>query len=159
MTNTGSVNLSIASIDLTGADPTDFSEATTCGTWLATGGSCTVVVLFTPLTSGDHTASLTVTDNAPDSPQSVSLSGGGSHDVVLTWTASVTPGVLGYYVYRGAASGEESTTPLNSTPIAGTSYADSNVTDGQTYYYVVTALGSNGTTQSVDSTEASATVP
>ena len=159
VTNTGSVNLSIAGINLTGADPTDFSGATTCGTWLATGGSCTVVVLFTPLTSGNHTAALAVTDNAPDSPQSVSLSGGGSHDVVLTWTASVTPGVLGYYVYRGTASGEESTTPLNSTPIAGTSYADSDVTGGQTYYYVVTAQSSNGTTQSVNSAEASATVP
>jgi len=160
VTNTGSVALSIAGIDLTGADPTDFFEATTCSTWLATGGSCTVVVLFRPLTSGDHTASLTVTDNAPDSPQSVSLSGGGgsSHYVVLTWTDSATPGVLGYYVYRGAASGEESTTPLNSTPIAGTSYTDSNVADGQTYYYVVTALGSDGTTQSPDSTEASLTV-
>jgi hypothetical protein len=159
VTNTGSVSLSIAGIDLTGADPTDFSEATTCGTWLATGGSCTVVVLFTPLTFGNHTASLTVTDNAPDSPQSVSLSGGGSHDVVLTWTDSVTPGVLGYYVYRGTASGMESTTPLNSTPIVGTFYADSNVTDGQTYYYVLTAVGADGTTHSVLSTEASATVP
>ena len=117
------------------------------------------MVLFTPLTSGNLSASLTVTDDAPGSPQSVSLSGGGSHDVVLTWTDSVTPGVLGYYVYRGTASGKESTTPLNSTPIVGTSYADSNVTTGQTYYYVVTALGSNGTTQSADSTEASATVP
>jgi HYDIN/CFA65/VesB family protein len=159
VTNTGSVALSITGIGLTGADPTDFSEATTCGASLATGGSCTVVVLFTPLTSGDLSASLTVTDDAPDSPQSVSLSGGGSHDVVLTWNDSATPGVLGYNVYRGTASGTESTTPLNSTPIAGNSYADSNVSAGQTYYYVVTALGSNGTTQSADSTEASATVP
>jgi len=159
VTNTGSVALSITGIGLTGADPTDFSEATTCGASLATGGSCTVVVLFTPLTSGDPSASLTVTDDAPDSPQSVSLSGGGSHDVVLTWNDSATPGVLGYNVYRGTASGTESTTPLNSTPIAGNSYADSNVSAGQTYYYVVTALGSNGTTQSADSTEASATVP
>lgn len=159
VTNAGSVNLNISGIDLTGADPTDFSEATTCGTGLAAGDSCTVVVLYTPLTSGTHTASLTVTDNAPDSPQRVSLSGGGGHDVVVTWTDSVTPGVLGYYVYRGTASGEESTTPLNSTPVAGTSYADSDVTSGQTYYYVVTALGSKGTAQSSDSTEASATVP
>ena len=159
VTNTGSVNLSIAGIDLTGADPTDFSEATTCGTSLATGGSCTVVVLFTPLTSGNLSASLTVTDNAPGSPQSVSLSGGGSHDVVLTWTASATPGVLGYYVYRGTAPGKESTSPLNSTPIVGTFYADSNVTNGQTYYYEVTALSSNGTTQSARSAEASATAP
>jgi len=157
VTNTGSVALSITGIGLTGADPTDFSEATTCGASLATGASCTVVVLFRPLTSGNLSASLTVTDNAPGSPQSVSLSGGGSHDVVLTWTASATPGILGYYVYRGTASGKESTTPLNSTPIAGTFYADSNVTDGQTYYYVLTALGANGTTHSVLSSEASAT--
>jgi fibronectin type 3 domain-containing protein len=109
------------------------------------------------LTSGNLSASLTVTDNAPGSPQSVSLSGGGSHDVVLTWTASATPGVSGYYVYRGTASGKESTTPLNSTPIDGTLYADSNVTDGQTYYYKLTAVGANGATQSVQSTEASAT--
>jgi hypothetical protein len=159
VTNTGSAALSIAGIGLTGTDPTDFSEATTCGASLATGGSCTVVVLFTPLTSGNLTASLTVTDGAPGSPQSVSLSGAGSHDVDLTWTASVTPGVLGYYVYRGTASGKESTTALNSTPIVGTSYTDSDVTTGQTYYYVVTALSSNGTTRSADSKEASATVP
>jgi hypothetical protein len=157
VTNTGSAALSITGIGLTGADPTDFSEATTCGASLAAGGNCTVVVLFTPLTSGNLSASLTVTDNAPGSPQSVSLSGGGSHDVVLTWTASATPGVSGYYVYRGTASGKESTTPLNSTPIDGTLYADSNVTDGQTYYYKLTAVGANGATQSVQSTEASAT--
>jgi hypothetical protein len=159
VTNTGGVALNITGISLTGADPADFSEATTCGTSLATGGSCTAVVLFTPLTSGNLSASLTVTDDAPGSPQSISLSGAGGHDVVLTWTVSTTPGVLGYYVYRGTASGEESTTPLNSTPIVGTFYADSNVTEGQTYYYVVAALAPNGTSQSEDSTEASATVP
>jgi hypothetical protein len=159
VTNPGGVALSITSIGLTGANPTDFSLVTTCGPSLAAGGSCTAVVMFTPLTSGNLSASVTVTDNAPGSPQTVSLSGGGSHDVMLTWTASVTPGVLGYYVYRGAASGKESTAPLNSTPIAGTSYADSNVANGQTYYYVVTAVGTNGTTQSVYSAEASATVP
>ena len=159
VSNTGSVTLSISGIGLTGSNPTSFSEATTCGSSLAAGGSCTVVVLFKPLASGNLSASLAVTDNAPGSPQSVSLSGGGSHDVVLTWTASTTAGVLGYYVYRGTASGKEGTTPLNSTPIAGTYYADSNVTDGQTYYYLLMAVGANGTTQSVPSSETSATVP
>ncbi len=159
VTNTGSVTLSIGGISLTGANPTDFSEVTTCGTSLAIGNSCTVVVLFTPLISGNLSASLSVADNAPGSPQSVSLSGAGGHDVVLTWTASSTPGVPGYYVYRGTASGKQSTTPLNSTPIAGTFYADSNVTAGQAYYYVLTAVGSNGTTLSAQSSEVSATVP
>jgi hypothetical protein len=159
LTNRSSSTLSIYSIELTGTDPSDFTEVTTCGTNLAAGGNCTIVVIFAPLTSGDLSASLTLTDSASGSPQTVSLTGGGGHDVTLTWTASATPGVWGYYVYRGTASGKESTTPLNSTPIAGTYYADPNVTAGQTYYYVVTALSPTGTTQSVESGEASATVP
>jgi fibronectin type 3 domain-containing protein len=117
------------------------------------------VVVFAPLTSGSLSASLTLTDNAASSPQTVSLSGTGGHDVVLTWTASPSAGVSGYYVYRGTASGEESPTPLNSTPDDAVTYTDSNVTAGQKYYYVVTAAGSNGTTQSAKSTEVSATVP
>ena len=39
------------------------------------------------------------------------------------------------------------------------SYDDTNVTAGVTYYYVVTAVASNDTTQSTDSNETSATVP
>jgi hypothetical protein len=159
VTNTGSVSLSIKSLALTGTDPADFSEVTTCGTSLGVGDSCTIVVVFAPLTSGSLSASLTLTDNAASSPQTVSLSGTGGHDVVLTWTASPSAGVSGYYVYRGTASGEESPTPLNSTPDDAVTYTDSNVTAGQKYYYVVTAAGSNGTTQSAKSTEVSATVP
>jgi hypothetical protein len=159
VTDTGSSKLSISSIALTGTDPSDFSEVTTCGTSLSAGGSCTIVVIFTPLTSGSLSASLTITDNAPSGSQTVSLSGTGAHDVVLTWTGSGSAGVLGYYVYRGTASGEESTTPLNSTPVDAVTYTDSNVTAGQKYYYVVTAVGSNGTTRSAKSTEVSATVP
>ena len=67
-------------------------------------------------------------------------------------------GIVGYYVYRGTASGGESSTPLNSTPIIGTSYADGNVTTGATYYYVVTAVASDGV-QSAASSETIATVP
>ena len=66
---------------------------------------------------------------------------------------------MGYNVYRGTTSGGESSTPLNSTPINGTTYTDENVTAGATYYYVVTAVASNDVTQSADSNEASATVP
>jgi chitinase len=83
----------------------------------------------------------------------------GSHDVIVSWTASVTPGVMGYNVCRGTTPNGESPTPLNSSPINGTTYADANVTAGATYYYVVTAVAADGVTQSADSNEASATVP
>jgi fibronectin type 3 domain-containing protein len=65
---------------------------------------------------------------------------------------------VGYNVYRGTASGGESSIPLNSTPINGTSYVDATVTPSTAYYYVVTAVGSNGV-QSAPSNETRATVP
>jgi fibronectin type 3 domain-containing protein len=117
-----------------------------------------ISITFTPSLASTETASVTITDNASGSPQSVSLSGTGSHDVILSWTASATSGVVGYNVYRGTTSGGEGTTPLNSTPVNGTTYADENVTAGATYYYVVTAVGSDGV-QSAASGETEATVP
>ncbi len=47
--------------------------------------------------------------------------------------------VVGYYVYRSTTAGGPYT-KLNSMPVTATSYADSTVTPGTTYYYTVTAL-------------------
>jgi len=57
----------------------DFSlvSANACAPPVAPGGSCTVQVTFTPTATGSRTGSLTIMDNAPGSPQSVSLSGTG----------------------------------------------------------------------------------
>jgi hypothetical protein len=154
--------LSITNIGFTGTNPGDFSQNTTCGATLAASTTCTVVVLFTPAAAGTRSGTLVVTDNSNNvagSTQSSTLTGAGAHDVVLTWTASPTSGISGYDIFRGATAGGESTTPLNSTPFAGTNYLDTNVTAGATYYYVVTAVDSNGTTQSSASNEASATLP
>ena len=159
LTNTGSASLSISSIALTGANAADFTQVNTCGTLLAAGGSCTIAILFTPSAIGARGTSLVITDNASGSPQSVSLSGTGVHNVVLTWTANGTSGLMGYNVYRGTTSGGESSTALNSTPINATTLTDTNVTAGASYYYVVKAVGSDGVTQSASSNEASATVP
>ncbi len=81
--------------------------------------------------------------------------GGGCHFVYLTWTASSSSGVIGYNIYRGTASGAESTTPLNSSPISGTSFADTTAVSGTTYYYVVKAT--DGSSESGASAESSAT--
>jgi len=47
------------------------------GGTVAPGGSCVVKVNFTPTQVGTRTGSLTFTDNAPDSPQNVPLTGKG----------------------------------------------------------------------------------
>jgi hypothetical protein len=159
LSNTGNAGLSITSLALTGTNASDFAQSNTCGNSLAAGANCTIAVMFTPSVTGTEAASLSIADNASGSPQTASLSGAGTHDVILTWTASTTPGVGGYNVYRGATSGGEGATPLNSSPINGTTYCDSTVQAGQTYYYVITAVASNDVTQSAASNEVSATVP
>jgi len=160
LSNTGNAVLSITSLAVGGANSSDFAEtADTCGGSVVAGGNCTIGITFTPSLAGAETASIAVTDNAGGSPQTVALSGTGAHDVILTWTASTTSGVAGYNVYRGTTSGGESATPLNPTPIAGTTLADSNVLAGQAYYYVITAVAADGTEQSPGSSEVSATVP
>jgi hypothetical protein len=159
LTNTGNAALSITGMAVAGSNAEDFGDpADTCGSSVAAGGNCTIGVTFTPSVAGLRTATLSITDNASGSPQAVSLSGTGTHDVILTWAASTSSGVVGYNVYRGTTSGGESSTPLNSTPIAGTTYADGSVTAGTTYYYVVKAVGSDGV-ESAASEETTACVP
>ncbi len=162
LSNTGGATLSIASIGLAGSNPDDFAQESTCGATLGANSTCTIAVLFTPSAAGSRSGTLVVTDNSNNvagSTQSSTLAGTGTHDVMLSWTASATAGVTGYYVYRGTTSGGESSTPLNSTPNTETNYMDENVTAGMTYYYVVMAVGSNGVTQSAASSETSAAVP
>ena len=78
--------------------------------------------------------------------------------VILNWTASVTPGV-GYNVFRATATGQESGTPaLNgATPITGTTFTDTTVTGGQTYFY--TAAATLAGAQSKFSNEITAAIP
>jgi fibronectin type 3 domain-containing protein len=47
---------------------------------------------------------------------------------------------------------------VNSAPVGGASYADGSVQNGQTYYYVATAVDGSGN-ESVYSNEVAATVP
>ena len=61
---------------------------------------------------------------------------------MLTWVES-TSTVVGYNVYRGVQSGGPYTR-INSVLEASTSYVDYTVQSGWTYYYVVTAVDSNG---------------
>ena len=77
MTNSGNVALSITSIAVTGADASSFVFANSCGTSLAIGASCTIHGHFAPAAAGALTAAITITDSAPNSPQTITLSGTG----------------------------------------------------------------------------------
>ena len=82
---------------------------------------------------------------------------GNQHTVTLNWTASISSNVAGYNVYRGTASGGPYA-KVNTSLIPGTSYVDSTVQAGQTYYYVATAVDTSGN-ESTYSNEAQAVVP
>lgn len=77
--------------------------------------------------------------------------------VTLSWTASTTAGV-NYNIYRGTTSGGPYATKVNATPVTGTSFTDTTVVSGQTYYYVARAVDGTGT-ESVNSNQAIAAVP
>ena len=87
---------------------------------------------------------------APPAPTSL-VATAGVGQVGLSWTGAT--GATSYDIYRALASGGPYTSPLAST--TGTSYTDTNVTNGTTYYYVVRAV--NGAGSSGNSNEANAT--
>jgi len=66
-----------------------------------------------------------------------------SHSATLSWTASVSTNVAGYNIYRSSGS-TGPYTKLTSSPTALTSYADTTVGAGQTYYYVATTVDNLG---------------
>ena len=80
-----------------------------------------------------------------------------AHSVDLNWDPSAGNGVVGYNVYRGGASGGPYSM-INSTLDASTVYTDNNVTSGQTYYYVATAVDESGNESSY-SNQAQAVIP
>ncbi|MGG4552189.1 cellulase family glycosylhydrolase [Paenibacillus humicus] len=75
----------------------------------------------------------------------------GNGQAVLSWNAS--SGATSYAVKRAAVSGGPYTTIASN--VAATSYTDTGLTNGNTYYYVVSAANSAGT--SSHSTQASVT--
>ena len=84
--NSLSVPLTIASISTSG----DFAQTSNCplspGT-LSAKGSCSISVTFTPTVLGSRAGTLTVQDNASNSPQTAQLTGSGTAPVTLSATS------------------------------------------------------------------------
>lgn len=147
--NTGNSNIAISSESIkgTGLSETGMGGAVT----LAPGQSATLTVEFAPKSAGTVSGGVTIASNASNGTSiTIPVIGAGvtappssTKVVSLSWKASTSSGVVGYYVYRGTTSGGPYT-KLDSSPIAGTSYSDSSVSSGE-YYYVVAAINLDGT--------------
>jgi hypothetical protein len=156
LTNTGNASVTIAQVLVAGAG---FNTSNASGTILAPGQSITITTTFSPFAAGSASGSITVSSNATNSPSIISLTGNGtavSHSVVLIWTDPDTS-VAGYNTYSSTVSGGPYIR-ITGTPLTNSTYTDTTVQSGRTYYYVVTAVDANGN-ESANSTEVSALIP
>jgi uncharacterized repeat protein (TIGR03803 family) len=81
LTNSGTIPLIFNNVTISG----NFAvSGNTCGATLAVGMKCRISVSFTPTQLGPLTGTLTIADNAANSPQTVALSGSGVLPVTLT---------------------------------------------------------------------------
>ena len=130
ITNNGNVtSLTVTGVAISGTNAADFSQSNTC-TSVAAGSTCTIHVTFKPSASGTRTATLKVTDNAANSPQTISLTG-----TAVTPAASLSPSKLTFSSQAvGTTSASQSVTITNNqnstilsvsdVTISGTNAAD-----------------------------------
>jgi hypothetical protein len=157
LSNSGAANVAISDVSISGAGIG--ASGLSVGLILTSGQTATLNVAFAPAATGSVSGSITITSSAANSPMSIAVSGTGlqpvSYSVNLAWNA--VTGAAGYNVYRGTVSGGPYTL-LTSALITTTSFIDTNVPSGQTYYYAVTSVNSEGV-QSTFSSPASAAIP
>ena len=167
--NTGDVNITINGVTASGSG-FGYSSLSP-GFSLSPNQQVIFQVWFRPQTSGAASGTVSILSANLTSPETVSLTGDGvsstpappsppppatQHTVHLTWNPSSSV-VAGYRVYRSTTSGT-SYNPLFSSPLNALSFDDPTVTNGDTYYYVVTAVDDNGV-ESLYSNQATANVP
>ena len=122
VSNTGYSTLNISSISVTGADAGDFSQTSSCGSTLGASSSCTVSVTFSPAVLGSRNAAVTISDDAPASPQTITLTGSGISTVGLS-PSSIT--FSGQYVGTSGLPQSVTVTNNGTAPLTITNAATS----------------------------------
>ncbi len=89
--NNGTAPLNITGISIVGGGAPVFSSSTTClVSPVPAGGQCTAQVEFSPVGYGAKAATLNVTNNSPDSPQTVAIDGFGYKTGPNSWGPGAT---------------------------------------------------------------------
>jgi hypothetical protein len=114
LTNTNSSALSISSIAISGAQSGDYAQTNDCGSSLASGASCAILVTFTAQAAGTRNAMVQITDNAINSPQVVNLSGTGTAPPGFAWAVA-----SGGSSSATISAGQTATFNLTLTPSGG----------------------------------------
>ena len=157
ISNTGNAGATISAVTENGGGFTVSNLATPYT--LAAGANVVLQVTFAPTAAATYSGSVTVSSNASNPTLSVPLSGTGTaaaHWVALSWTDTAT-NIAGYNIYRSTTSGGPYT-KITSSLVTATSYNDMTVVAGTTYYYVITAVDTNGM-ESAYSAQVTAVIP
>ena len=125
ISNSGSDTLTFGAgaATLSGTHASDFSIATdTCSSAsIPIGATCVIGVTFTPGANGARSASLVLTDNATDSPQSISLTGtGGTSDGGGSSSGTTSPVATPTVTATPSATPSATPTAAATTPVKRT---------------------------------------
>jgi hypothetical protein len=165
LTNTGSAEMTISNVGVTGAGAPAFTLTNGCGATLAVGANCAVEAQFESQAAGPLAAAISISDNAPGSPQAVKLTGAGANLPAVTVTPALTTittaqALTVTVAVSGTAGGA---VPTGTAALASGSYASAPVTlaNGSTTITVpagALAVGSDTLTATYAPDNASATL-
>jgi hypothetical protein len=103
ITNSGSMDLTLESLSLTGVNQVDFTFTSACGDTLAPNASCGVTVTFAATSDGSKSATLTIVSNDPRTPTlDVRLSGSASNSTLPMITSAGGTGGSGCFIATAA---------------------------------------------------------
>ncbi len=114
MSNNLPAALAISSVQAT----PPFAQTNNCGSLLAGGGTCTLSLTFSPTAVQSSSSSITVTDNASNSPQTIAVSGSGIAPV--NYTPKIIP-FPNQPVNSTSAASVVTVTNVQKTPLSITS--------------------------------------
>jgi 6-phosphogluconolactonase (cycloisomerase 2 family) len=147
-TSSGAAPAHIASVQLSGANAADFKLNNGCtASAYAVNTACTLGLTFTPGAAGPRVATLTITDDAPNSPQTVALSGNASPLLTVapaaggSFSQAVTAGQTAMYSLQLIAGFDGNVSlACSGAPLAATCSAPStvNVPTGATVPILIT---------------------
>jgi len=148
-TSSGTLTATGANVTVTAAassNPRFVIKGLTTPQTIPAGQSATFTVTYTPLVAGADSSNLTFTSNAQTTTTADTATGTATpapvHSVALNWTASTSPNIAGYNIYRAIYTTScGSFSKINGSTLDTTNaYTDSSVTNGTHYCYATTAV-------------------
>src|SRR6202041_435923 len=123
-TSTAATNVTFSNVSTTGPCAVSGGTCSTPGNGIAQNASCTIFVTFTPTGTAASSGTLSITDNATGSPQSVTLSG---TTIVQAITVTVTPPSFAFPAQTQNTTSAPMTVTVKNTSTSATNVTFSNI--------------------------------